>query len=293
MKPWRTPRARRDHWQRRIAQLDPDADFAEIYRIMSAHEFPWDVTQALGLALFRTYAVPSIGELLARTREFQDRTHKRYADTGLILEAVIEHGFGSEQGRAALRRMNQMHGSYAISNDDMRYVMSTFVVIPMRWMDRFGWRPMSELERVASANYYRELGRHMNIKDRPASYQEFAAVLDDYEREHFAYSPGGRAVSDATLALLASFYPRPLRPLLRRVTLALLDPPLRAAFRYPDPDPVTESLTVRALRARAAIERRLPARRRPRYVRERREFAIYPSGYAVDELGTFPADVRS
>ena len=40
--------------------------------------------------------------------------------------------------------MNQMHGAYAISNDDMRYVLSTFVVIPMRWLDRFGWRPMSE-----------------------------------------------------------------------------------------------------------------------------------------------------
>jgi hypothetical protein len=48
----------------------------------------------------------------------------------------------------------------------------------MRWMDRFGWRPMTELERVASANYYRELGRHMNIKDAPASYREFAAHLD-------------------------------------------------------------------------------------------------------------------
>ena len=32
----------------------------------------------------------------------------------------------------------------------------------------------------------------------------------------------------------------------------------------------------------------MPPRRRPRYVRERREFAIYPEGYTVDELGTFP-----
>ena len=55
---------------------------------MGAHEFPWDITQALGLALYRTYAVPSIGELLSATGEFEQRTHKRYADTGLILEAV-------------------------------------------------------------------------------------------------------------------------------------------------------------------------------------------------------------
>ncbi len=279
---------KRDHWQREIAQLDPAVDFVEIYRIMGGHEFPWDLTQSLGLALYRTYAVPSIGELLAHTGEFQTRTHKRYADTGLILEAISEHGFGSTPGRAAIRRMNQMHGSYAISNDDMRYVLSTFVVIPMRWLDRFGWRPLSEAERVASANYYRELGRHMNIKDMPADYRAFEALLDDYEREHFAFSPGGRAVSDATLALLVGFYPRPVRGLLRRVTLALLDTPLREAFRYPDPGRAARTLTAGGLRVRAAIERRLPARRNPIHVRERREFAIYPGGYRVEDLGTFP-----
>ncbi|WP_037502879.1 oxygenase MpaB family protein, partial [Solirubrobacter soli] len=278
----------RDHWQRRIAELDPDVDYAEIYRIMGAHEFPWDVTQALGLALYRTYAVPSIGQLLSRTREFEDRTHKRYADTGLILEAVLEHGFGSADGRSAIRRMNQMHGSYPISNDDMRYVLCTFVVVPLRWLDRFGWRAPTEAERRASANYYRELGRHMNIKDRPETHEEFAAVLDEYEREHFAYSPGGRAVSDATLSLLLSFYPRPLRPLLRRGTMALLDQPLREAFAYPPPDRVTSALTVAGLRARAAVERRLPPRMEPKYVRDLPEFAIYPNGYRVEELGTFP-----
>jgi len=59
--PGRAPRMARDHWQRRIEALDPETDYAEIYRIMAGHEFPWDMTQALGLALYRTYAVPSIG----------------------------------------------------------------------------------------------------------------------------------------------------------------------------------------------------------------------------------------
>jgi ER-bound oxygenase mpaB/B'/Rubber oxygenase, catalytic domain len=280
---------RRDHWQRRIAALDPDREFAEIYRITAGHEFPWDMTQALGLALYRTYAVPSIGELLARTGEFTRRTHKRYADTGLILDAILEHGFTTPTGRAALRRMNQMHNAYGISNDDMRYVLCTFVVIPMRWLDRFGWRPLTEAERRASANYYRALGRHMNIKDLPATHQEFAACLDAYEREHFAFSPGGRAVSDATLALVAGFQPRPARRLAHRAGIALLDPPLREAFGYPDPGRLVRALVEGGLRLRARVERRLPPRRRPRHVREMREFAIYPDGYRVEELGTFPA----
>jgi hypothetical protein len=275
---------KRDHWQRRIAELDPEVDYHEIYRILGGHEFPWDLRQALGLALYRTYAVPSIGELLSRTREFEERTHKRYADTALLLDAVAEHGFDDPTGRGAIRRMNQMHGRNPISDEDMRYVLSTFVVVPTRWLERFGWRQLSEAERVATVHYYRELGRHMNIKDAPSSYEGFAALMDGYEAEHFAFSPGGRAVADATLNLLAGFYPFPR--LLRAVSLALLDEPLRAAFRYPEPTAFARALAVGGLRARARVIRRSPARRDPVVLRELREFAIYPGGYRVEELGT-------
>ena len=37
---------RRDHWQRRTEALDPEADFAEIYRIIATHEFPWGSSTA-------------------------------------------------------------------------------------------------------------------------------------------------------------------------------------------------------------------------------------------------------
>ena len=98
--------ARRDALSRR----DPDIDYHEIYRQLATLEFPWDIYQALSFALFRTYAVPSIGELLHRSGEFTARVQKRYDDTVLILDAVLEHGFDHPTGRAAIRRMNQMHG---------------------------------------------------------------------------------------------------------------------------------------------------------------------------------------
>ncbi|MGD0935906.1 MAG: DUF2236 domain-containing protein, partial [Streptosporangiaceae bacterium] len=141
----------RRHWSRRISQLDPARDYHEIYRILAAHEFPWDINQSLSFALYRTYAVPSIGRLLFETGEFTQRTQKRYDDTTLILDAVLEHGLASPVGRAAVRRMNQMHGAYDISNDDKLYVLSAFVVMPIRWLDNYGWRRLTEAERVASA----------------------------------------------------------------------------------------------------------------------------------------------
>ena len=82
-----------------------------------------------------------------------------------------------------------MHGAYDISNDDMRYVLSTFVVVPKRWMDDYGWRPFTPAEVEASTRYYLELGRLMGIKDVPETYAGFERLLDDYEAEHFGFDP--------------------------------------------------------------------------------------------------------
>jgi hypothetical protein len=280
----------RHAWLRRIEELDPAVDSAEIYRISATHEFPWDYNQALSFALFRTYAVPSIGRLLFETGEFTGRVQKRYDDTALILDAVLEHGFASPQGRAAIRRMNQMHGAYPISNDDLRYVLCTFVVVPIRWIDELGWRRLSEHERVAAAHYYRELGRHMGIKDVPATHREFAEVLDAYEREHFAFDAGGRAVADATLELFTTFRPNHLAPaaLVRRFSYGLMDDALRAAFRYPRISPLEQRLARAAVRARSAVVRRLPPREEPLFARMLPNVRGYPDGYDVSELGTFP-----
>ncbi len=277
-------------WLQRIEQLDPVADAYEIYRISATHEFPWDYNQALSFALFRTYAVPSIGRLLADTGEFTQATQKRYADTALILDAVQEHGHHSPQGRAAIRRMNQMHGSYDISNADFLYVLSTFVVVPIRWIDDMGWRRLSEHERVAGANNYRELGRLMGMKDIPATHQEFAAYLDDYERQHFAYDPGARAVADSTLALFTTFPPNHLAPakVVTRFSYGLMDDPLRAAFGYPRISAFEQRVARGVVKARSAVVRRMKPRTEPKYARHLPNIRSYPNGFDIAALGTFP-----
>lgn len=280
----------RMHWLRKIATLDPETDYEEIYRIDTMLEFPWDMNQSLGLALYRTYAVPSIGGLLARTGEFTERTQKRYDDTGLILTAIGENGLDSPEGRAAIRRMNQMHGRYGIPNDDMRYVLSTLVTVPIRWLDEYGYRPLSEAEKVASAHYYRRLGGLMNIKDLPATWQEFGELMDAYEREHFGYDEGAVAVSEATLALMATFPPNDKGPrrLMRRSALALMDDDLLSAFRYDAPTRVEKVLYRGAIKARAALLRHVPARREPVHFADLPQVRSYPDGYEIAALGTFP-----
>jgi hypothetical protein len=275
---------------RSIERLDPARDFAEIYRLTGTREFPWDMNQALSFALFRTYAVPSIGGLLARTGEFTERAQKRHDDTVLILDAVLEHGMESTEGRTAIRRMNQMHRSYDISNDDLRYVLATFVVTPIRWIDAYGWRRTTEIERIASANYYRALGRRMGIQDIPATWQAFARLLDAYERDHFAFDLGGRTVAEATLALLATFPPNDRLPVgvVRRISLATMDESLLDAFALPHPGRLVRGLVRTGLKARGRVVRFMPPRREPYFARQLPQIRSYPSGYSLPELGTFP-----
>ncbi|MFI8813070.1 MULTISPECIES: oxygenase MpaB family protein [unclassified Streptomyces] len=271
-----------------IQRLDPERDFLEIYRLTVTYEFPWDITRALELALYRTYAIPSIGRLLAETAELTERAQKRYDDTALLLDSVVEHGFDAEQGRTAIRRINQMHRGYDISDDDMRYVLCTFVVTPKRWLDIYGWRRLSDHELRAFAAYYRTFGAQLGIKDVPRTYEDFERTLDTYECEHFGWDEGGRRVSDATLDLMASWYPAVLAPAVRGAGLALLDDSLLRAFRYERPGPVARGLTRGALRLRARAVRLLPPRRAPHYARQNPEIRGYPDGYELAGLGTFP-----
>ena len=155
-----------------------ETDFAEMYRNLATYEFPWDINQALSFALFRTYAVPSIGRLLDETAAFTEATQKRYDDTGILLEIPLVEGFDSTRGRSAIRRINQMHKMYDISNDDFRYVLATFVVVPRRWLADFGWRDLTDDEISAQVDYMLSRGWTVGVEytDEPHPRNRYCGV---------------------------------------------------------------------------------------------------------------------
>lgn len=85
---------------------------------------------------------------------------------------------------------------------------------------------------------------------------------------------------------MVSWYPRPLAPLLRTVTLALLDERLLRAFHYEPPSPATSSLVRRA--HVAGLVRLPPPCRTPHFARQNREIEGCPNGYRPADLGTRP-----
>jgi hypothetical protein len=267
-----------------IRRLDPVRDHQRIVFLSTRCDFPFDTARALELALFRTFAVPSISALLDRTGEFARRPQKRYDDTDRIVSELMEWGHDSDRGRRALRRMNELHGRFAIANDDFLYVLSTFVYEPIRWNERFGWRPLCAQERLAYFHFWREVGWGMGIHDVPADYAAFERFNRAYERRHFGLTGANERVGTATRELFVSWFPRPLAPLVRAAIHALLDEPLIEAFGFPRPSPLARRLVAAGLRCRASVLALLPPRRRP-LLRTERPCRTYPNGYVIEKLG--------
>lgn len=269
----------------RLARLDPAVDYEEIYRTTATLEFPWDVTRALELALYRTFAIPSVAALLDRTGEFRLRTQKRYDDTALLLAHALESGLESADGKAAVSRINRIHARFDIANDDYLYVLGTFVFVPLRWLDRWGWRPLLAVEREAMFRYYVRLGTLMGIREIPASLADFEEWFDDYEKKFVGYGEPQERTATATRELFVSWFPRPLAPALRVGVNALLDGPIRAAFGFPAPPRWVSVLADTGLRARARIERLLPPRTTPVSTQDSSLIRSYPNGHTIDQLG--------
>jgi hypothetical protein len=269
---------------RRIERLDPAVDFDELIALTAYHEFPWEYVQGTSIAFMRDYGVPSISDLLDRTGRFANDGQKRYDDTVLIGQEAVSHGIDSPQAHETVRKLNRIHGHYGIPNHEFRYVLATTLVGPKRFIDRYGFRPLHPHEVEAMARVTTRLGELMGIKDLPATYADYERLLDDYEAVHFAPDPANTRVAEASIRIVTDWYPRPVRGLVRRVTIAMLDEPLRIALGLPrQPAWLTRALDL-ALRARAQVLRLMPPRRADDPYRHDAS-RTYPFGYTLADLG--------
>ena len=266
-----------------IRTLDPydDADRDRIVTLTGRYDFPWDWDQGTAIAFLRDYGVPSISRLLDRTREFEDHGVKRYDDTLFFQEEAILEGVDSERSRAAVRRLNRIHGHYDIPNDEFQYVLATTIVGPVRWIRRYGWRPVDAHELVALARFTTRFGELMGIKGLPETYDGYEELLDSYESERFEFDPANRRVTEATIRIGRQTAPWYLKPGFRRVSIALMDEPLRVALGMERQPRWLVAAVDLGLRLRAKVLRFAPPRRAP----FERKHATYPNGYEPSQIG--------
>jgi hypothetical protein len=262
---------------------EAEATVRRLYRIDAF----WDINKSLEFALLRTYAVPSIAALLDRTGETVGRPRKRYDDTVLILVEVLDNGLESERARRAFTRLGDMHGRFAIRNDDFLYVLSTFILCPIDWLELYGRRAMTEDECRDWFSFWCGFAMHMGLENIFPSLEAARMFRQNFEAGRFEMSKSSRKLAEASMkVVLADMHvPRALFPFGFSVVTALCEPPLVAALGFPEPSPRLRRWVGACMGLRRSLLRILPVPTKPTPPQTGRQ--TYPQGYEIEELGTF------
>ncbi len=269
-----------------LVALDPATDWHEIYRRLTLWELPSEARFGFQLAFYRPFAVPRMAAVLAGTGHFRRDTTRRAYDTALVIHEIIWGGPNSERGHQMVKLMNKLHDRPDIHAEDMTYILNSLIVVPTRFMDRYGWRRVSEAERVATWRFYDTLGERMNIAHRPASYTEAVQQLVDYEARHLAPSTAGAELTDAVLATLRDRVPTPARPFAPQITSALVgDEAVSRALSLPAPRSWAAAMLQFGAAVRKHLQRCQAPPQKPSFWPGRPAGRLYPDGYALDQLG--------
>lgn len=267
-----------------LKTLEPKTDHCQIVHITTGLEFPWDMVRALEVALLRTFASRSISGLLKRTGKFEKQGQRRYDDTALLIAEFMKWGYEHPRGKEAIERMNFIHSHYPIKNEDYVFVLSTFVLDPIKWMDQFGWRPLHEVEKQGLFYFFIEIGKRMQLHDLPATLDQMQAQAQAYEAKYFSYAPENEKIALATIAVMEAWMPPFVRFAIKPSVTAMLDKPLRRAFGLTDPPPWLAPVLRAGLKVRARTLRWINPNRTATFATDQHN-RTYPKGYEIQELG--------
>ncbi|MCO5600977.1 hypothetical protein L7F22_055094 [Adiantum nelumboides] len=204
-----------------------------IYAHFAYLDFPFLVRRSLEFGLFRTYAIPSISQILSRAGQFAENSSKRYDDTDILVQEMLLHHIDGARGSLALRRLNFIHSQYKITNADFLYVLSIFILLPLEWVSMYGYRDPTEVEKATVFILWHDIGTRMGIRNIPSSIEEIASYKESYESKHMVYCHTNKEIAELTMQLLLSEVPSFIRPIARRMAYAFMDDRVRKAVGYP------------------------------------------------------------
>mgnify|MGYP002700072599 FL=1 len=221
---------RNDKELKKLNKLNVEEHYQTIVKYLADHDAPLDYLISGELAQLQTFAIPSISKLLQQTKQYQNNGLKRLDDTRAILTECMTDSVESSRGQHMVKHLNWIHSHYEISNDDYLYTLALFIIEPVRWMEIFGYRALTEREKYAGYLAFQSLGQAMEIKNIPESRDQFVAWYQNYRSNNMKYHADNKKVSDGLIDGMKEMFPFIIRPLVRPVILTLInDPELLAA----------------------------------------------------------------
>lgn len=182
------------------------------------------------------------------TTEFstKEKASKRLADTSVLIGEFLAHSPTSERAIKAIARMNYIHSPYQksgkISQNDLLFTLSVFVLEPIRWVNDREWRTLTEMEICAIGTFWKSVGDAMGVdfsklkrsssgwKDGLEFKEDLEEWANAYEKKEMVPKISNRKTADETTALLLYHIPLSLKPVGEKFVAALLPPRLREAM---------------------------------------------------------------
>ncbi|KAL5485397.1 hypothetical protein ACEPAI_8039 [Sanghuangporus weigelae] len=219
----------------------------EITRVVNQLKMPGLMRIAVAFALFKTYSIPTISEILLQSKQLStaENVSKRYADTAVLISTWtncpivdltkmnLKKEGADPRHVIAIARTNWLHSRWPnIKNEDFVYTMSLFVLEPIRWARLYGWRELLPIEQEAFFVLWKEIGHRMNIRDIPETLQDLIDWTEEYEESAMVPAQSNYEVGQHTLDyILSNFTERfGVRKIMRQISLCLIEPRVRTAF---------------------------------------------------------------
>ena len=272
----------------KLATGKVELQYQKIVKYLANHDAPLDYLIAGELAQIQTFGIPSISKLLQRTKQYQDHGLKRLDDTRAILTECMADSVGSQRGQHMVKHLNWIHSHYDISNDDYLYTLALFIVEPARWMETFGYRPLTNREKYAGYLAFKSLGLAMGIKSIPESRDEFVTWYQDYRRQHMVYHPDNKKVTDGLINAMKEMLPWFIGPLVRPVILTLInDSELLAATGQKAPNKIIRGMIKSFMMVRKLSQKFINPWQNTNFENSKlgQHYKSYPQGYQECVLG--------
>lgn len=173
---------------------------------------------------------------------------KRYADTAVLIAEIWGNEPTSERAIESFGRLNYLHGGYRdsgqILDDDMLYTLALFAIEPIKWIERYDWRKLSEFERCALGTFTKSVGDAMlidygNLPSAKRGFQDGIQWLEEiwqwaeeYEVKNMVPNKDNHQTANETTAILLFTLPKALQSFGRQVVSAVMDDRLRNAMMF-------------------------------------------------------------
>lgn len=167
--------------------------------------------------------------------------------TTLTCDSFVKFAPDSEYLHKAIARMNYLHSPYIktgkITNTDLLYVLWAAMAEPVRFMQLYEWRALTDMEVAAIGTLWKYIGDMMQIdykaelgRDKWDDGIDFLEHVTEwayrYEDVAMKRLPEVQKLGDVLIDLLLTSYPPFVRPVAYKGILVLMGDRMRHAFRY-------------------------------------------------------------